>query len=186
LGLLSEEIASDILSPVFDLVDTVTTDAPTYAKDMIDDDPYITLNIAVLADLCKLFGIGGVSETKLTLKAADAVFFPLALIAWVAVYIHDGRRISSVDELDDDFVTASGEVGTSGATLWNLVRLAADSVRTELGGFSWLLNALISNTGSASTAEKVFAAMGVWFNWIRWMNDFAYTCRNWEEKGVKA
>ena len=179
LGSLSEEIAADVLTPVFDLVDTVTTNAPAYAKDMIDHDPYITLNIAVLADLCKLFGIGGVSGTKLNLKASDAVFFPLALIAWIAVYIHDGRSISSVDELDDDFLTDSGEVGASGATLWNLVRLAADGVLTELFGFSWLVKALMGNTSSPSKAEQVFAALGVWFNWIRWMNDFVYTCRNW-------
>jgi hypothetical protein len=75
---VAEEIASDVLTPVFDCVDTVTTEAPAYAQEMIDYSPYITLNIAVLADLCKLFGIGTVSSTQLTLEASEAVFFPLA------------------------------------------------------------------------------------------------------------
>jgi len=148
---------------------------------MVDHDPYITLDIAVLADLCKLFGGGGGSNTKLTLKASEAVFFPLALIAWVAVYTHDGRTISSVDDLDDDFPTAPGQVGASGATLWNLIRLAADGALTEIGGILWFLTAVLakSNNNQNPTALKFIAAAGAWFNLIRWMSDFIYTCRNW-------
>ncbi|MFZ0240705.1 MAG: hypothetical protein WAL90_03585 [Desulfobacterales bacterium] len=147
---------------------------------MIDYDAYITLDIAVLADLCKLFGIGSVSNTKLSLKAAEAVFFPLALIAWVAVYMKEGRSISSVSDLDATFSTPPGTVGAASPTLWNLVRLSVDGVLTELAGVSWFVNALTQKTGSTpSTIEKTFIALGVWFNWIRWMNDFVYTCRNW-------
>ncbi len=180
LGTLSEEIAADVLTPIFDFVDAVTTDAPAYAKDMIDYDAYITLNIAVLADLCKLFGIGSVSNTKLTLHASDAVFFPLALIAWVAVYMKEGRSISHVSDLDATFSTPPGTVGAASPTLWNLVRLGVDGVLTELLGISWLLNALIQkNDSEPSTIQKVFIGLGAWFNWIRWMSDFVYTCQNW-------
>ena len=180
LGTLSEEIAADVLTPIFDFVDSVTTGAPTYAKDMIDYDAYITLNIAVLADLCKLFGIGSVSNTKLTLHASDAVFFPLALIAWVAVYMKEGRSISMVSDLNATFSTPPGTVGAASPTLWNLVRLGVDGVLTELLGISWFLNASIQKNGSEpSTIQKVFIGLGAWFNWIRWMSDFVYTCQNW-------
>jgi hypothetical protein len=179
LGSLAEEIASDFITPVFDFVDEVTTGAPAYARDMIDYSQYITFDTAVLADLCKLFGIGSVSNTKLTLKASEAVFFPLALIAWVAVYTHDGRSISSVGDLDATFSTSPGTVGAASPTLWNLVRLAADGALTEFGGFVWFLTAAASKNGSTSTAVKSIAHAGAWLNWIRWMSDFVYTCRNW-------
>jgi hypothetical protein len=176
LGPLAEEIASDALTPVFDFVDWVSTNSPTFAQSMIGYDDYITLKIPMLADLCKLFGIGSVSGSELKLSAHEAIFFPLALIAWVAVYQQEGKSISSVDALEGTLATAPGVVGAVDQTLWNYVRLAVDGVLTFLFAFSWDAQNAMDDTGSPSQIQQVFAAAGVWFNAIRWINDFIYTC----------
>jgi hypothetical protein len=178
LGPLADEIASDALTPVFDFVDAVAGSTPTVAQNMIGYDDYVTLKIPMLADLCKLFGIGSVSGSKLNLSAHEAVFFPLALIVWVAVYEYEGKSISSVDALGAPNDTAPGAVGTGFDQLWPYVRLAADGVLTQLGGFSWDAKTTLGD--SSSQIAQTFAAAGVWFNWIRWINDFAYLCKFWD------
>ena len=179
LGPLADEIASDALTPVFDFVDTVAVAPPTVALDMIGYDDYITLKIPMLADLCKLFGIGSVSGAKLNLKAHEAVFFPLALIVWVAVYESRGKSIDSVDALESTLAAVRGGVGGSESTQWNVARLVVDYVLTELGGFVWTATANVSKGDPSSEAVQTLAAAGAWFNWIRWFNDFVYTCKYW-------
>jgi len=169
------------LKPVFDKMDEIARNAPYYAQDIIGQDPYITLNITVLVDLCKLFGIGTVSNSKLTLKADEAVFFPLAVIIWVAVYLNNGSSIKSVSDLEADLSSAPGDLGASGGTLWNLARLGADGALTELGGISWFVKALynINNKTDLNAIEQLLKSAGVYFNFIRWVNDTLYTVKTW-------
>ena len=182
LGTLAEALNSDVLSPIFDFVDTYTKSAPAVAASMINYDKYLTLNITVLVDLCRLFKIGSVSGNELNLKASETIFFPLALIAWVAAYINTGNSIKDVSELDSDLNLPSGEVGISGAKLWDIVHLGVDFVMTELIAVSWWVKTLlaISNGNTPTSIQKLFTALGAWFNWTRWMNDIVYTSATWD------
>lgn len=179
LGPVAEEIVPDVLTPIYDFIDSVVTSSPDALKAVLDYDAYVTLKIPMLADLCKLFGIGNTSGSNLKLTGDEAVFFPLAMIVWVAVYERTGKSISSINGLTG---AQSVELGASKYTVWAYARSCADAVLTELGGLIWAEGALTDTTSDSgqSFAAKLTAA-GSWVNLMRWVNEMLYTSYYWDE-----
>jgi hypothetical protein len=179
LASLANEISTDV-EQVFDWVDTVIAGAVSDAQTAIGTNTYISLTIPGLADLCKLFGIGDTSGDTLNLQARDAVFFPMALVVWVAVYMSDGTSISSVSDLSSTTATP-GDALDGGETRWTVARLAVDGAMTELGGDVWSVSKFVDGDKNPAAGPFISAA-GAWCNLIRWTNDLVYTVENVDPK----
>ncbi len=177
LGRLVEGIATELLDDMFSLVDQIARDGPTLAHELISSDAYLTIDTAALADLLKLFGIGTAADSKLSLSSEEAVFFPIAVIAWVAVYLKEGKSISKVDDLQGSLSLADGELGSGvDTTLWNYARIAVDTAMQELLGAVWVVKSTekLDEETTLTTIQQAFVALGRWWGVMRWANDLSY------------
>ena len=202
LAALTEQIAADALDPLFTFADSLGATLPDVAQDVLDQSGYITMKIPGLADLCKLFGIGDTSGNDLRLSAKDALFFPLATMIWVTVYMQDGKSINSVSDLGADSSTqgtqalGSGAPGAFGTSLspralgsrasnqampaqvggtderWQRASIIVDLLVGNIGGLVW---AGTAGEDASKSPVQTATAVGAWFNAISWVDDTAHT-----------
>jgi hypothetical protein len=170
LGPVSDELVSDVLEPIFEFVDSLIEGDASFVYDVVNYDEYVTLDIKPLADIAQLFGIGNASGDKVKLSGPDAIFFPVAVIIWVAVYEQHGKSINSVDDLSVGTFTPEG-LGSSTVTDWNYARLTVDLVLQEAIGWIWTIN--------SADKSPLLSSMIAWLNLARWINELIYLSLTW-------
>uniref|UniRef100_A0A7R9W351 Uncharacterized protein n=1 Tax=Pseudictyota dubia TaxID=2749911 RepID=A0A7R9W351_9STRA len=172
---LLEQVAADVLTPAFDFVDDLTAQAPIVTQSLFGQGSYLKINVSVIADLLNLLGIGSGNYDDFVLSPKDAVFFPVAIIAWVAVYAAEGKSISSVSDLEGTLSALRGCSTTIDTSRWNFVRLVVDGVLQELLGFAAIQKqAQNDDESSSAPSQSSLDAVAPWLGWMRWTNDFVY------------
>ena len=169
LETLVAQVDVDVIKPVLDWADDVIRSGPSLVRDTLDQNPLITVDLTALKDLLDLFGIGKQVNGTYGVSTADAVFIPMAVIMWEALYTTTGKSISSIDELDSASSTAAPDflTGTTGKTDFNLANLAVNFVATEIGAGSWFLSANKKVSGEAPSNLRVLQSGTNLINVIR-------------------
>eukprot|EP00523_Entomoneis_sp_CCMP467_P008348 CAMPEP_0168728212 /NCGR_PEP_ID=MMETSP0724-20121128/5568_1 /TAXON_ID=265536 /ORGANISM="Amphiprora sp., Strain CCMP467" /LENGTH=1802 /DNA_ID=CAMNT_0008775051 /DNA_START=155 /DNA_END=5563 /DNA_ORIENTATION=- len=174
LGTLANDFVADELDPIFQFAENAVDGTPQYAMNLLEYKDYMTLKIPMLADLCKLLGIGTVSGSKLTLSGHEFVFFPMAMLYWVAVYMKEGKSIKSINDL-------TGGSGRRALALtepqkYNIIRLSINVVIDEFRGLFWLGKNLVPDD------PIPFSALRAWSSWTKGLNNYIfwalYPCPN--------
>lgn len=164
------QLEVDAVKPLLDWSDDVVRDMPATAQAAVDLDPLITVDLTLLKDLLHLFGIGKKVDNSYSTSFADAVFIPMALVMWVALYMKTGKSISSIDELDlyasspSPCSLGSEDVGMTDLTIANL---ALNFVAAEMGAAVWLVEADFKADGKAPPYLGAFEAGSVYLGMIR-------------------
>ena len=171
LSTVADQVAVDVLEPVFSWIDGVVTQAPADAAMLLDEaEPFINIDLTALADLLHLFGIGESSNGKLTVSASDAIFYPAALIIWVAVYTKTGKSISDVTELEGSSAQVSGELALTDSTdfeLFKIGQLAVDFIVAAQAAGVWAITAETPEDEITGDTWTAFAGVRSWFNLLR-------------------
>ena len=175
LGTLADGFVSDELEPIFQYADSaVGPSTPQYAENLLQYSDYMTLKIPMLADLCELLGIGTVSGSKLKLSGHEFVFFPMAMVYWVAVYVKEGKSINSINDL-------TGGSGRRGLALtepekYSIIRLSVNAVIDEFRGVFW------AGKNLEPDSAIPFSALRAWSSWTKALNNYIfwglYPCPN--------
>ncbi|MGB3686599.1 MAG: hypothetical protein WA991_12320, partial [Ornithinimicrobium sp.] len=182
LGNLAEVLVRDEIEPLFDFADEQVANTVDYAGELLGSDTFLTLNVAELADLFVLFEIGDAGQADVKVSAADAVFFPMAIIMWVTNYVREGKSASSVSQLDSslDADDLGGSVPDRGFFYGVLaVGWLADQMRTGV----WLVDASSDESNrSGGSFETVWLK---WFYLLETTSDLLYTASTdndaWED-----
>jgi hypothetical protein len=134
----------------------------------------LTVDLQVLADLLRLFGIGSVSDGKVGVDADDAIFLPLAVVTWVTVYMKQGVSIDDIGRLFPPPATA-GRPDVNSAQLAAYAHLGVDFILTELIAGGWTIAADLRVAGKTATpGQKLISTAGAYLNGMRWLDEIWY------------
>ena len=177
LGSLASDFVSEEAQPVFQYADTtVGTSTPQYAQNLLQYGDYLTLKIPMLADLCKLLGIGTVSGSKLKLSGHEFVFFPMAMIYWVAVYMKEGKSINSINDLTGVSSSGMRALSLTEPQKYSIIRLSVDAVIDEFRAVFW------AGKNLEPDSSIPFPALRAWSSWTKALNNYIfwglYPCPN--------
>ncbi|GAA1469335.1 hypothetical protein [Microbacterium thalassium] len=173
LGSLLKEVEQEVEN-VYDKLDQQAQQAVDYATSAVvnNSEPFVTLKVAELADLARLFGFGTVSGSNVTLTIQDAVYFPAAVVIWATLYVKDGTSTSNMGQVYSALSTSTSDELTGGSVeTWTGVRLAVDFCLGEAVAGTWIVAA---NEESVALEHDPFEYTAAWMALIPATVNFVY------------
>jgi len=158
LETLVAQIEVDVLEPILNWADDAARNATTTMQTVIDQDPLITVNLPALKDLLNLFKIGHKIDDTYSVSTADAVFIPMAIVMWVALYTTTGKSISSINDLQSASPSPLPKpfALSDTQTDFAVANLAVNYVATEMSAAVW---AVIANARVQGASNKPFLGL---------------------------
>ena len=175
LGQLMEQVETQTIEDVYKgLTELLSTDSKII-NNFMDQDNLMVVDIALLADLFRLFGIGNISGNKVQLAAAELISLPLALIVWTGVFMATGKSIKDVSDLTPDSGNTSlvdsflgGEPGVSKNDILTFSNATVSALCVSVNGALWTYGKAI-DAGKATEPTKLSVPLlGEIANCLRW------------------
>ena len=177
LGQFMGQLETDTMKTVYTALGQLVATETKLINDLMNQDSLIELDIALLADLFHLFGVGNVSGSKVTVGADDVLCFPMALIIWNGIFMSNGKSISDISQLIPSQPGALTDplLGASTNDYLTFANSTVAAVMMGANGVIWTFMQTVDTASRSIEPFKTLDVMGDIAMLIRWYMSSATT-----------
>ena len=164
------QVETDTMNTVYTALGQLVATDTNLIDEMMSQSGFLELDIALLADLFQLFGIGSGSGNKVTVGSGDAICFPMALVIWVAIFEATGKSINNINDLISDSTTLPGGLapGANAADKLAYVNAIVAADMATVNGIVWTAMQTVDSEVRVTQPYKSLNIAGDLALLIRW------------------
>ncbi len=177
LGQFMGQLETDTMQTVYTALGQLVATETKLITDLMDQGSLLELDIALLADLFRLFDLGNVSGSKVTVGADDVLCFPMALIIWNSIFMSSGKSISDINQLipSPPGVLTDQPLGASTNDYLTFANSTVAAVMMGANGVIWTFMQTVDTASRSIEPYKTLDVLGDIAMLIRWYMSSATT-----------